>query len=402
LRVVLLNQYYAPDEAATSQLLSDLGAGLAASGHEVRAVCGDRAYADPARRYPSRQVIDGVDVRRAVTTGFGRRRSLGRIIDYLSFLGGAAARLLFSRGPDVVISLSTPPMVAALGLIMARLRGAKSFYWVMDVYPDLAFELGILRAGSAAGRLLAWLTRLTLCRSDAVIALGESMAEKLEARGARRLVTIHNWADGDAIRSGAMGAGERRKEWGCDGRLAVLYSGNLGLAHEFDTVLDAAERLTGHDGIRFVFVGGGPRLEEVRRETRRRALGNVVFRPYVPRASLGESLAAGDLHLITLRERMPGLLVPSKIYGVLAAARPAIYVGPEEGEVSDIIAAGQCGVRVANGDADGLVEAILHYERDESARELHGKRARELFDSRFTMSHGLDSFIRLIDSHKPA
>ena len=140
MRVVLLNQYYAPDEAATSQLLTDLGSGLVTAGHEVSAVCGDRSYADPALRYPGRGSIDGVDVRRVRTTGFGRRRSIGRVIDYLTFILGASGLLLFSRKPDVVISLSTPPMVAALGWLLARMRGASSFYWVMDVYPDLFFS----------------------------------------------------------------------------------------------------------------------------------------------------------------------------------------------------------------------------------------------------------------------
>jgi colanic acid biosynthesis glycosyl transferase WcaI len=400
LRVVLLNQYYAPDEAATSQLLTDLGSGLVAAGHEVRAVCGNRSYADPERRYPAREKLDGVDIRRVRTTGFGRSRSLGRIIDYLSFLVGASCGLLFSRRPDVVISLSTPPLVAALGWLLARLRGASSFYWVMDVYPDLAFELGVLDARSIAGRLFAALTRLTLRRSDAVIALGETMAERLQSVGVRRLVTIHNWADGDAIRAGAGRAADRRSEWGWEGKLVLLYSGNLGLAHEFDTILDAAGLLRNRPQLLFVFVGGGPRMPELQQAVRERSLDNVQFRPYVSREHLGESLAAGDVHLITLRQNMPGLLVPSKLYGVLAAGRPTIYVGPDEGEVSDIIAAGRCGIRVANGDAEALAEAVLQYERDDGSRERAGRRARELFEERFTKGRGISAFMRLIETYE--
>jgi len=400
LRVVLLNQYYAPDEAATSQLLTDLGGGLVAEGHEVRAVCGNRSYADPEQRYPARESLAGVEVRRVPTTGFGRGRSLGRVIDYLSFLLGAACSLLFSRRPDIIISLSTPPLVAALGWLLARLRGAASFYWVMDVYPDLAFELGVLDSRSLTGRLFARVTRLTLHRSDAVIALGETMMERLRAAGARRLVTIHNWADGDAIRTGAKEAAVRRTECGWEGRFVLLYSGNLGLAHEFDTILDAAAMLADNPRALFVFCGGGPRMAELQQAVRERALQNVAFRPYVERPELGASLAAGDVHLITLRARMPGLLVPSKLYGVLAAGRPIIYVGPEEGEVSDIIGAGDCGIRVANGDAEALVQAVLHYERDVGSRQRQGRRARELFEKRFTKSRGISAFMRLIETHE--
>jgi glycosyltransferase involved in cell wall biosynthesis len=247
--------------------------------------------------------------------------------------------------------------------------------------------------------LFACITRLTLRRSDAVIALGETMAERLRVAGGRGLVTIHNWADGAAIRSGAESAAARRSALGWDDRFVVLYSGNLGLAHEFDTILDAAEMLGDHPAVLFVFVGGGPRMDALQQAVRERSLSNVTFRPYAERALLGESLAAGDVHLITLRERMPGLLVPSKIYGVLAAGRPAIYIGPEEGEVSDIIAAGRCGVRIANGDAKALVQAVLRYQRNRTVRELEGQRARVLFEERFTKSHGLSAFMRLIESH---
>jgi glycosyltransferase involved in cell wall biosynthesis len=257
----------------------------------------------------------------------------------------------------------------------------------------------VLDPRSLAGRMFAFVTRLTLCRSDAVIALGDTMAERLRAAGASKLVTIHNWADGAAIRSGAGNRAARRREWGWEGKFVLLYSGNLGLAHEFDTILDAAEMLGDRQEVLFAFVGGGPRTEELRRAVRERSLDNVVFRPYVQRARLGESLAAGDVHLITLREGMPGLLVPSKIYGILAAGRPTIYVGPEHGEIPDIIAAGRCGVRVANRDAEALVQAVLRYERDESLRILEGGRARELFERRFTKGHGLGAFIRLHESH---
>ncbi|MDX1389795.1 MAG: glycosyltransferase WbuB, partial [Acidobacteriota bacterium] len=113
MKVTLLNQYYAPDEAATAQILSDVGATLARAGHDVHAVCSDRAYAWPSRRYPRREIIDGVHVRRTRTTGFGRGSRLGRVIDYATFLTGAVAAVLFRKRPDVMLCLSTPPMMAA-------------------------------------------------------------------------------------------------------------------------------------------------------------------------------------------------------------------------------------------------------------------------------------------------
>lgn len=397
MRIVLLNQYFAPDEAATAQLLADLGEGLAAAGHEVTAVCSDRSYGDPARRYPRRERIAGVEVRRVRTTGFGRTSTAGRVADYLSFLCGAVGSLLLQRRPDVVLSLSTPPLVAYAGLLVARLRGARSIYWVMDVYPDLAFRLGVLRGGSAAGRMLAWISRSTLRRSDSVVALGETMAERLREAGRCDVTTIHNWADGEAIRPRPAEGHAQREAWGWSGSFVVLYSGNMGLAHEFDTILDAAELLRGAARARIAFVGGGPRRAEVEAEARRRGLANVEFRPYVERGNLGRSLTAGDVHLITLREGMPGLLVPSKIYGILAAGRPTLYVGPDTGEVAAIIRAGRCGTRLAVGDAQGLARAIERYAGDAALRDEEGRLARRLFDERFDRPRALRAFRRLVE-----
>jgi glycosyltransferase involved in cell wall biosynthesis len=317
-------------------------------------------------------------------------------VDYFTFACGSALTLLFGRRPDVVVSLSTPPLVAVVGLGMARLRGARSVYWVMDVYPELAFRLGVLRPESTAGRAFSRISRTVLAGSDSVVALGETMAGHLRAQGARNVSTIHNWADGVTIRPRPSQGHRLRAAWGWDERVVVLYSGNMGLAHEFDTVLDAAARLRGRQDVHFAFVGGGPQHEKVRREAARRGLTRVEFRPYVSREELGDSLTAGDLHLVTLREKMAGLLVPSKIYGILAAGRPTLYVGPAEGEIADIIRQGRCGSRVAPGDGKALAETIVRYAADEPLREEEGRRARELFDRRFTMARALSAFGRLI------
>jgi glycosyltransferase involved in cell wall biosynthesis len=396
MRIVLLNYYYAPDEAATAQLLADVGAGLVAAGHDVSAVCSDRAYADPRERYPKRETIDGVKVRRVRSSGFGRSSAFGRLLDYLSFYAGAGFTLLFRADPDVVLALTTPPMVAALGVLASRLRGGRSVFWVMDVYPDLAFELGVLRPHSIPSRLLSALSGWILQRSDRVVALDDAMADRLRALGATRVAVIHNWADDASMELGAADENVLRKEWGWSDRFVVLYSGNLGLAHEFETVLDAAEALQDRPDVLFAFVGGGPRRAAAEAEVARRGLSNVEFRPYVPRERLGLSLPAGDVHLVTLRPNMPGLLVPSKIYGILAAARPTIYVGPAAGGVYDIVSAGSCGTVLVNGDAAGLAGAVRSYADDPDRRRAQGSAARKLFEERYAKRHGVAAFTSLL------
>jgi glycosyltransferase involved in cell wall biosynthesis len=398
MHVVLLNQYYAPAEAATAQFLTDLGQYLARAGHRVSVVCSRRSYPDPSLVYPASETIDGVTVFRTWTTGFGRSSRLGRMTDYLGFMVGASRVLALQRDADVVMSLTTPPLVATLGLAAARLRGARSLCWVMDIYPELAFELGMLSRRSPAGRLLAGMADFTLRRADGVIALGETMARKLRAAGAPHVAVVHNWADGDAIRPYPAAGHALREDWRWKDRFVILYSGNLGMVHEFDTVLGAAEMLRDEERVLFAFVGDGPRRAHVEREVARRGLGNVEFRPHVTRDALGQSLTAGDIHLVTLRAGVAGLVVPSKIYGILAAGRPTLYVGPDEGEVADILREGECGVRVGLGDSVALADAVRRYLHDRERREDEGRRARTLFESRFTKAQALDAHRRTLEA----
>ncbi len=384
-RLLFVNQYAFPDEAATAQMLGDLVTAAGRIGHSCRVVTSDRSYRDGTVRYPRRERWNGTDVTRVRATAFDRISKAGRVVNWASFLGGAGARLLAGFRPDVIVGMSTPALLGALAVAGGRLRGVRSAYWAMDVYPDLAFELGVMRREGIAGRLFSKVSRWTLRSADLVIALGETMAERLRALGARKVVTVHNWADGEAIRPTPLGESRCRTERGWDGKFVILYSGNLGLAHEFETVLRAAELLRKEKDVLFAFVGDGPRRAEVESEVRSRGLTNVAFHPPVPRSGLGDALAAGDVHLVTLRPRMPGLLVPSKIYGILAAGRPTLYVGPNEGEVFDIVTRGDCGFFVENGDAGGLAEAIRRLRRDGVAAEGMRRRARELFDREFTM-----------------
>ncbi|HXV76594.1 MAG TPA: glycosyltransferase family 4 protein [Candidatus Polarisedimenticolaceae bacterium] len=396
MRIALLNQFYPPSDAPTGLLLDDLGRALAASGHRVEAICSDRDYNDPTLRYPAIDQVGGVEVRRVGGTRLGRGSRAGRAIDYLNFLTRAGARLLAGRRADVVVVLTTPPMLAAPVMAVAALKRTRVVFWVMDVYPDLAFELGVIRRESAGGRLLSALSSRLLRAADVVVALGETMATRLGEAGARRVETVHNWADGEAIRPLPTDGHALRRAWGWNARTVVQYSGNMGLAHEFDTVLDAAAGLLHRPEILFAFVGGGPRRAEVEQQARRRGLRNVEFRPWVAQDRLGESLTAGDVHLVTLRPGLEGLLVPSKIYGILAAGRPTLYVGPARCEVGRIVEQGCCGIRVERGDAAELARCIERYADDRALRDEHGRAARETFERSFDRRRALSRLCAIV------
>lgn len=398
MRIVLLNQYYRPSEAPTAVLGADLAQALAARGHEVHAIASSRAYEDPRRTYRRRERIDGVAVRRSWSSGFGRAGKLGRVLDYVTFLVGAAWALMRVPRPDLVIAMTTPPMLVCLAVPICRWRGARLLYWVMDLYPDLAFELGVLRSDGWIAGLLRRAARRSIIKADRIVALGSVMAERLAAQGARRVDIVDNWCDGELIRPRSRDAHPTRRVRGWDGKFVVLYSGNMGLAHEFSTVLDAAVRLADRSEIVFAFVGGGAREQEVRCGARARGLEQIQFHPRVETSEISAGLTAGDLHLVTLRDGLQGLLVPSKIYGILAAGRPAVHVGPAHSEVATILSDADSGATVAPGDVDGLVRVIKSYADDPQRWSEHGVNARRAFEEKYDRRHALKKLSELIES----
>jgi colanic acid biosynthesis glycosyl transferase WcaI len=396
LDVLLINQYYPPSDAPTGLLLADLAERLARDGHRVRVLAGRRAYEDPRRTFAAREGRAGVDVRRLRTIGVRRCGAAWRSVEYASFLAAVGWRLFSTRRPDVIVTLSTPPMLATFVVLAARIRRTRSVYWVMDVYPDIAFALGVLSETSLAGRILARLARFAAAHASVVVALGERMAEVLAAQGARTVESVPNWLAGPEVPRD-VDARALGDEWGWTGQLVVLYSGNLGLAYEFDTAIRAADLLRDRPDVRFAFVGRGARRDEIESQVRRRGLKNVELREPLPRERLALGLAAGDLHLVTLRVEAAGLLVPSKIFGTLAAGRPTLYVGPADSEVARIVRDAGCGVQIDPGDADGLARAIRGYADDPDRRRIEGERARRAHDERFARGRSLERLVQLVE-----
>jgi glycosyltransferase involved in cell wall biosynthesis len=315
------------------------------------------------------------------------------VTDYATFLASATLSVLVGRRADVTVCLSTPPLVAVLGRL-ARLLDSRFVYKVEDLYPDVAVRLGAVRRGSLGERFFAALSAQLLRSADAVVALDEAMARELHLRGARRVEVIPNWADGEAIRPEPSAGDAIRREQGLKGRFVVLYSGNLGLAHRFDAVCETARSLAKTlSDVFFLFVGAGPRLEEV--ETGVRGLPNVRLLPYQPRERLGELYNAADIHLVTLRDEVAGLLVPSKYPAALAAGKPVLQVGGRGADLWQEIQDEDVGW-VCEHRAEEVMGAIHLATSDADSVRQKGERARDLFERKYTRSACTEAWYRLL------
>lgn len=385
MHIVLLNQAFHPDVVATAQMSKDLADELVRRGHTVTAVASRSIYGQRGAVLPKREAIDGIDVRRPGFSLFGKAGYAARIVDFGFFYLLAMLRVLTLRKPDVVVSFTTPPFIALTGVLSRWLRGAHAVYWVMDLYPDLPVACGVMGRRSPFTWFFERVNRFLLRRSDVDVVLGRCMHDRVVAKKVRpeKLRLIPVWADVAGIDGSARDQSPFRTQWWLGDAFTVMYSGNFGIGHDAATICRAMELLKDRDDIKFVFVGGGKRRAEVERFIADRSLGNALWHDYVPRGMLGQSLAAADVHLISLKEGVEGIMVPSKLFGIMAAARPSIFVGHPDSEIARVLAEHACGVTVREGDAQGLVDAILRMKGDAAGRAEMGRRAREALPGRY-------------------
>lgn len=400
MKIVFLNRFFYPDHSATSQLLTDLACHLAKRGFSVLVIASRQTYDTPDAELPSQENVRGVNVTRIWTTRFGRANLLGRSLDYLTFYLSAGWKLLaLLTAGDLVIAKTDPPLVSVVAALAAKARGAILVNWIQDLFPEVAIALGMGRKGSLV-QVLRSARNWSLRYASKNVVIGEAMAAKLTQEGVQfsAIEVIHNWADGQNIHTVERENNQLRLEWDLHNKFVVGYSGNLGRAHEFDTILDAAEALKGCKNVVFLFIGGGAQRGELEKKVKGKGLTNFLFKPYQPREQLSLSLSAPDLHLISLQPSLEGTIVPSKFYGVAAAGRPTLFIGSLTGEIPRILREARCGFSVEIGQAPEACEIIRVLAEDNETCNDLGKRARALFDQKYDIRHALNTWDTLISS----
>ncbi len=289
---------------------------------------------------------------------------------------------------DACLTLTTPPFIGLVGALLKRLRGTRLVLWSMDVWPDVAEALGVIRPGGPASRAMHAAARAVYRSADRVISLGSCMTDRLCRAGVdpARIVTVYNWVPGESV--------QPTPRTGPDGRFLVMYSGNIGMGHEFDAILDAAALLRGDGSVEFRFVGRGKRRAEVEVGATRRRLDNVRFLEPVPLDRLSELLGSADAHLLSLRPGLEGTLVPSKVYGILAAGRPAVMVGPDQNEAARLLRRSGGGAVVPAGNAAGVRQAIHRLRSEPDLARRMGRAGRLYYESHLGRDRSVTTIVR--------
>jgi len=365
-KVVFFNRSYYPDFGATGQLLTELCEDLVSRfGFDVTVVAGvplaaeeplaPLAWYRPVRR----EVRNGVCILRAWGTARPPGRIAGRMANYLSYVGSAALASLRIGRPDVIVALTDPPIVALVAIAAARAVGARFVFLCQDVFPEVTRLLENFQSRRVEA-MLGRISRFTVRRAARIIALGDTMKRRLvEGKGADpdRITVIHNWADCGAIRPAPKDNPFARAH-GLADRFVVMHSGNVGLSQDVGALLDVAAELRDLEDVVIAIVGEGARKRLLEDEAERRGLANVRFFPYQPKAGLIESFATADVFVVSLKRGLAGYIVPSKLYGILAAGRPFIAAVDADCETAQIAREHDCGIVVEPGDRAAMASAI--------------------------------------------
>jgi len=372
-RLLVLNQYYWPGFEATAYLLSQLCAALAAD-FDVTVITG-RVSIPPAR--PGRTRHEGVEIVRVPSTAFDRSNLLLRALNYLTYLLSSLQAGLRAETPDVVLCMTDPPVIANVALVIARRFRAPLVVVSQDVFPEIAVELKRLESKPVVEALRA-LIGYYLRRADRVVAIGETMRLRLQEKGApaERIAVIPNWVDTQSIHP-APKDNEWSREHGLDTRFVVMHSGNVGHAQNLDALVRATTFLRDLDDLTVAIIGGGARHAELVELADRLDADAVRFFGYQPRELLPLSLSSADIHVVGLAGGLAGYVVPSRLYGILAAGRPVIVAADAESETARVVLEVECGVVVPPDRPELLAGAMRAAHDGELDLAGMGRRGRE-------------------------
>jgi colanic acid biosynthesis glycosyl transferase WcaI len=395
-RLIFINRYFHPDQSATSRLLSDL---VFALDNEVLVLTSRQRYDDPDARLPPIEVRGRAKVYRLAGTRFGRMMLLGRLIDYLSFYGSMVVTLLrLARAGDIIVPMTDPPMLSLLAVPIARRKGCRVVNWLQDLYPEVAIAVGTPLLRRTLAKLIKQVRDRSLRAADGNVVIAAAMAERLSTLDVKRerIRVIHNWVDDGALRPIPAHENPLRRAWGLENKFVVGYSGNLGRAHDIDTILLASAGLVDCQFV-FLCIGGGAQYAALKEAAHKRGLTELFrFMPYQSATDLPYSLSLPDVHWLSHKPEFEGLLFPSKFYGIAAVGRAIIAITSRKSELAALVSQYKCGVVIEQGDGKTLALELKRLRDTPEICSAMGAHARAMLSSRFTKAGAINAWTQTL------
>jgi glycosyltransferase involved in cell wall biosynthesis len=393
MHILLLNQYYPPDTSATANMAVQIAEKLAQR-HRVTVVAGRPSY-DPEEYYPyslqRKDVRNNVTVERVGSTAYPRHQMRRRVSNYLSYLALAVPRALAIR-PDIVLAMTDPPVAGIAGAFVARMSSRPFVYNIRDLYPDMAVGGEIVNSGFWVDR---WekMHRRALRQAARVVVLGDDMRDRIIDKGVapERVVVVR---DGSSFPSSLPERSDPVVQKIRSGfSFVAIHAGNLGFYGAWNTLLKAAEILR-NENIGLVFVGDGANRATL--EASAQSSPNVRFLPFFPVEQVPHVMMAGDVHIVTVRRGLEGVVVPSKLYSILASGRPVLAIAPATTDAARIVTETGCGSSADPDDPAAVAAALVQLRKDPARLAQMGARAREVA-AKYARVNELDRFVNVME-----
>ncbi len=399
--LLILSQVYPPDPASVGQHIADVAEAMAKRGYRVVVLTANRGYNDPLVKYASRELRDGVSVRRLPLSSFGKRSIVLRLLGQGAFLIQCIVRGLFVGRLSCLLVSTSPPLCSVAALAISIVRRRPITYWVMDLNPDQMIEMGWIKSSSPIVKIFNWFNRRILRRSSGIVVLDRYMAERVlrKADVKDKLTVMPPWPHEGHLEAVAHADNPFRKAHSLDGTFVIMYSGNHSECTPLRTVLEAALQLQDDPRLVFMFIGDGTGKKEVDDTIAEHQPNNIRSLPYQPLSQIKYSLSAADVHLVVVGPSEVGVRHPCKIYGAMALGRPILLLGPDPCHASDLVDENDLGWHIQHGDVDAAISTIKHMvDQDTGVLAEMGQRGKEIVNEQLSQDILCTRFCDIIES----
>lgn len=365
MKILAISQAYWPDTVSISQHLTDLSVELSRKGHDVSIITSRNDYENPTLKYKKKETYENVKIIRLNNTSFGKKKKIFRLLDFITFNLLISIKLLQIRKSDyqLIISLTQPPLLAYIGILIAKLKKIKFLYWTMDLQPELSIAANYIKENSLSANTLQKMGDYIFKHSDTIVTLDKYMRQHILQRVNTKaeIKIIPVWPVMEKVYSEDRIKNPFRIDNNFGNKIVIMYSGNHSVMHPLDTLLEAAKILKDNPRFLFVHIGGGIRINDVRKCKEQFNLENICLLPYQPRELIHLSLGAADLQVVILGDNCVGYTHPNKIYGAMYIGKPILYIGPEKSHISDILDKCEGNISVKHDEVNQLVASLLSF-----------------------------------------
>ena len=367
MKILLISQVFYPDTVSVSQHLTDLSISLVNRGHEVSVYTSNYPYESKKNKFSSKENFKGINIFRVKQTGFGKGKTIYRLIDFFTFYISILFKLLFIKDKefDIVIGTSVPPMLAVVGVFISKIKSIRFYYWVMDLQPELSISSGLIKKDSILAKILTFFGNYSIKNSKKIFSMDSYMSKHLIDRGAKKnqIYTSPPWPVLNKVYLGSHSDNPFRIKNNFEDKIVIMYSGNHAFVHPLDTILNTAKILSKNDKFLFVFIGEGVRKIDVTNFKNKYHLKNIIQIPFQPRENIHLSLGSSDLQVVIMGNNQIGFTHPNKIYGGMFIGKPIIYIGPKKSHVTDVLEQVSGNIMVDHNESKNLANKILEFSK---------------------------------------